>query len=145
MLRFFGPLVAPIVGLGFVLALAWGFISTPREAAIESAAHEFHREPKPVSFSFDGPTGQYDRRQLQRGFQVYSEVCAACHGENGKGAVKTKPAPTDLTDHKMHSMKDGEIYWVITNGIGKSMPGFKAQMSDTERWQIVLYVRQLAK
>ena len=75
----------------------------------------------------------------------FEEVCAACHGENGKGAVKTKPAPTDLTDHKMHSMKDGEIYWVITNGIGKSMPGFKAQMSDTERWQIVLYVRQLAK
>ena len=75
----------------------------------------------------------------------FEEVCAACHCENGKGAVKTKPVPTDLTDHKMHSMKDGEIYWVITNGIGKSMPGFKAQMSDTERWQIVPYVRQLAK
>jgi ubiquinol-cytochrome c reductase cytochrome c1 subunit len=79
MLRFFGPLIAPIVGIGFVLALAWGFLSTPREAAVESAAHEFHREPKPVSFSFDGPFGQYDRQQLQRGFQVYKEVCAACH------------------------------------------------------------------
>jgi mono/diheme cytochrome c family protein len=74
----------------------------------------------------------------------YVEACAGCHGENGKGAVKTKPAPTDLTDHKMHSMKDGEIYWVITNGIGKSMPAFKAQLSDTERWQIVLYVRQFS-
>jgi ubiquinol-cytochrome c reductase cytochrome c1 subunit len=79
MLRFFGPLIAPIVGLGFVLALAWGFLTTPREAAVESAAHEFHREPKPVSFSFDGPLGHYDRPQLQRGFQVYKEVCAACH------------------------------------------------------------------
>ncbi|WP_442677901.1 cytochrome c1 [Sphingomonas sp. ASY06-1R] len=79
MLRFFGPLIAPIVGLGFVLALAWGFLTTPREAAVESAAHEFHREPKPVSFSFDGPLGHYDRPQLQRGFQVYKEVCSACH------------------------------------------------------------------
>ncbi|HWI85235.1 MAG TPA: cytochrome c1 [Sphingomonas sp.] len=79
MLRFFGPLIAPIVGLGFVLALAWGFITTPREAAVESAAHEFHKGEKEVSFSFDGPLGKYDRQQLQRGFQVYKEVCSACH------------------------------------------------------------------
>jgi ubiquinol-cytochrome c reductase cytochrome c1 subunit len=79
MLRFFGPLIAPIVGLGFLLALAWGFITTPREATVESAAHFFHREPKEVKFSFDGPLGKYDRQQLQRGFQVYKEVCSACH------------------------------------------------------------------
>jgi len=79
------------------------------------------------------------------GKEKFLEVCAACHGGTGKTALKTKPAPTDLTDHKMHSMKDGEIYWVITNGIGKSMPAFKVQFSDTERWQIVLYIRQLAK
>jgi len=33
-----------------------------------------------VAFSFEGPFGVYDRAQLQRGYQVYSEVCAACHG-----------------------------------------------------------------
>lgn len=32
------------------------------------------------SFSFEGPFGTYDRMQLQRGFQVFQEVCAACHG-----------------------------------------------------------------
>lgn len=31
-------------------------------------------------FSFEGPFGSYDRAQLQRGLQVYTEVCAACHG-----------------------------------------------------------------
>lgn len=31
-------------------------------------------------FSFEGPFGTYDRNQLQRGLQVYHEVCAACHG-----------------------------------------------------------------
>ncbi len=35
---------------------------------------------KQVGFSFDGPLGTYDRGALQRGFQVYKEVCAACHG-----------------------------------------------------------------
>ncbi len=32
------------------------------------------------SFSFEGPFGAYDQAQLQRGLQVYTEVCAACHG-----------------------------------------------------------------
>ncbi|HEX3431126.1 MAG TPA: cytochrome c1 [Rhizomicrobium sp.] len=38
--------------------------------------------PKHVSFSFEGPFGTYDRGALQRGFQVYKEVCSACHSLN---------------------------------------------------------------
>ena len=68
-----------LVGLGFLAALAWGFITTPHEAAVETATEEFHRGVKDVSFSFDGPFGKYDRQELQRGFQVYKEVCSACH------------------------------------------------------------------
>ncbi|MEM7544779.1 MAG: cytochrome c1 [Pseudomonadota bacterium] len=33
-----------------------------------------------IAFSFEGPFGTFDQAQLQRGFQVYYEVCAACHG-----------------------------------------------------------------
>lgn len=33
-----------------------------------------------IDFSFEGPFGKYDQFQLQRGLQVYTEVCAACHG-----------------------------------------------------------------
>ncbi len=32
------------------------------------------------AFSFEGPFGTYDQMQLQRGLQVYTEICAACHG-----------------------------------------------------------------
>jgi ubiquinol-cytochrome c reductase cytochrome c1 subunit len=35
--------------------------------------------PKNESWSFDGPFGHYDRAALQRGFQVYKQVCSACH------------------------------------------------------------------
>jgi len=38
--------------------------------------------PKNASFSFEGPFGTYDRGALQRGYQVYKEVCAACHAVN---------------------------------------------------------------
>lgn len=51
------------------------------EAAAEehaAASHESHVED--VSFSFEGPFGTYDQFQLQRGLQVFTEVCSACHG-----------------------------------------------------------------
>lgn len=33
-----------------------------------------------VDFSFEGPFGKFDQNQLQRGLQIYTEVCSACHG-----------------------------------------------------------------
>lgn len=55
---------------------AVAYVSDPPQPTVE---HEFHKAPKHVSFSFDGPFGRYDRQQLQRGFQVFKEVCSACH------------------------------------------------------------------
>ncbi|WP_317056866.1 cytochrome c1 [Roseovarius rhodophyticola] len=37
-------------------------------------------EVKDVDFSFEGPFGKFDQAQLQRGLQVYTEICAGCHG-----------------------------------------------------------------
>ncbi len=37
-------------------------------------------EVEDFDFSFEGPFGTFDQHQLQRGLQVYTEVCAACHG-----------------------------------------------------------------
>ncbi len=71
-------IIAFFVGMGFIAALLIGAV-IPRDAVEESASHKFHREPKEVSFSTDGPLGKFDQAQLQRGFQVYKEVCSACH------------------------------------------------------------------
>ncbi len=46
--------------------------------AAPAAAHHAHVED--VDFSFEGPFGRFDQFQLQRGLQVYTEVCSACHG-----------------------------------------------------------------
>jgi len=43
-----------------------------------AAGADIHIED--IAFSFEGPFGTYDKHQLQRGFQVYQEVCSACHG-----------------------------------------------------------------
>lgn len=49
-------------------------------ANVNSAyAEEDIEPPKQMGWSFDGPFGKFDRVSIQRGFQVYKEVCAACH------------------------------------------------------------------
>jgi ubiquinol-cytochrome c reductase cytochrome c1 subunit len=76
-------LFAFLIGLFFSGMLLISFGSTMYDAITEPAAvtaeHEFHKHPKDVRFSFNGPFGKYDKAQLQRGLKVYQEVCAACH------------------------------------------------------------------
>ena len=76
-------ILGPIVGLGFVgvllWSLMWGGIAFVQEPPQPTAEHEFHKHPEKVDFSFNGPLGKFDRAQLQRGLQVYKEVCSACH------------------------------------------------------------------
>lgn len=43
------------------------------------AAGEY-KKPRQVMWEFDGVFGTFDRPAIQRGLQVYKEVCAACHG-----------------------------------------------------------------
>ena len=72
------------VGLGFcavlLFSLVTGAYSYLTAEHVESTAHAFHKHARDVKFASDGPLGKFDRQQLQRGFQVYKEVCAACHG-----------------------------------------------------------------
>ena len=49
------------------------------EPAGAAGGEEFHLAPKHLELASDGPFGRFNKQQLQRGFQVYSEVCSACH------------------------------------------------------------------
>jgi ubiquinol-cytochrome c reductase cytochrome c1 subunit len=49
-------------------------------AEAQEAGHAAEGHVTDYSFSFEGPFGRYDQAQLQRGLQVYTEVCSACHG-----------------------------------------------------------------
>ena len=71
-------LIGILVGAVFALALIVAALM-PREAAQETASHRLHLEPHESHLASDGMLGHFDRQQVQRGFQVYKEVCAACH------------------------------------------------------------------
>jgi cytochrome c1 len=58
-----------------LMALAWP-AALAQAAEPPGAEHAIERQ----EWSFGGFSGQYDRAQLQRGFQVFQQVCTACHG-----------------------------------------------------------------
>jgi mono/diheme cytochrome c family protein len=79
----------------------------------------------------------------------YMKHCQSCHGADANGksgrAAELSVKPSDLTDaREMGARTDGEIFWQITHG-RSPMPAFQGKLSDTERWQLVDYIRSLAK
>lgn len=82
MIRIFALLTGIFFSGWLAVTAMFGAVSYISEPPAETAEHVFHKAAKPVDFSFEGPLGKFDRAQLQRGFQVYKEVCAACHSIN---------------------------------------------------------------
>ena len=81
--------------------------------------------------------------------QVYSEQCAQCHGQTGKGdgpeAWMHRPTPADLTDSaRMATVTDGEMFYQITEG-RRPMPAFKKRITEDQRWQLVLFLRTFSQ
>jgi ubiquinol-cytochrome c reductase cytochrome c1 subunit len=79
MIRIFSILIGAFFTLALLVSLGTGAYNAVTEPAAQTVEAAFHEHPKKVHFASDGVFGHFDRQQLQRGFQVYSEVCAACH------------------------------------------------------------------
>ena len=82
------------------------------------------------------------------GKKIYTQYCVTCHGAKGKGDGIAAPGlakpPADHTSAFVQSQKDGAIFWVITNG-NNPMPTYLKTLTVTQRWQVVNYIRTLAK
>lgn len=85
---------------------------------------------------------------VQRGKELFSITCAVCHGPAGDGNSPLSgfftPRPVDLTSAPIQDLTDSEIYLVITQGRGV-MPSMAENLSPAERWDVINYVRTLAK
>lgn len=83
---------------------------------------------------------------LQHGANLFAANCSPCHGALGRGngsvvhLLAHKPA--DLLTGVSKNLPDGYIYGYIRNG-GIWMPAYGDAMSSNERWQVVVYLRQL--
>ncbi len=70
-----------LVGGAFIVVLMIALYGSVRgvikEPPAETAEHAMHKHPEELKLASDGPLGKFDRAQLQRGFLVYKDVCAA--------------------------------------------------------------------
>jgi mono/diheme cytochrome c family protein len=86
---------------------------------------------------------------LQSARSVYSEKCAHCHGDTGKGdgpdAGSHDHAPPNFTDvSRMRAITDGELFYKLTEG-HRPMPSFKKRLTEEQRWRLVLLIRSFAQ
>ena len=91
---------------------------------------------------------------IEKGKTLYLERtkgnCVFCHGDTGAGneanMSRLRRKPADLTNKEHLSAEtDGELFWKISKGITGIMPAGEKRMTEEERWNVVNYVRTLAK
>jgi mono/diheme cytochrome c family protein len=79
---------------------------------------------------------------------VYTTYCGPCHGNKGKGdgiaAAGLVKKPADHSSDYVQSQTDGALYWMISTG-RNPMPAYKTLLTDNQRWELVNYIRTLAK
>jgi len=89
-------------------------------------------------------------KSIAAGQVLYTTNCVACHGVFGKGdgplAITLNPRPADLSYHAIPGVHtDEQLFEWITNGFpGSRMPAWKTVLSDTDRWNLVNFIRTLA-
>ena len=87
-----------------------------------------------------------NKEAVEKGGELYSQFCAVCHGEQGKGngaaGYKIIPAPADHTSRRVQKQSDGAIYWKISEGRLPMSP-YKKILDDEQRWQLVNFIRTL--
>jgi mono/diheme cytochrome c family protein len=93
---------------------------------------------------------------VRRGRSLFVKHCVTCHGEQGRGdgpsarlhARRSGYAPRDLSRPEVQAgLTDGEMFWKIGAGWRPGgrivMPGVGSELSEEDRWRLVVYVRSL--
>jgi mono/diheme cytochrome c family protein len=89
-----------------------------------------------------------NKELISLGQTKYNVYCAPCHDRtgSGRGVVPAKATwvPGNLHDERIVNFVDGELYHVVSYG-RRTMPGYRYQISERDRWAIVAYVRALQR
>jgi mono/diheme cytochrome c family protein len=103
------------------------------------------------------PELDLSQRAIERGRERYGVYCTPCHGQSGDGlgmihkralavgaAATGWVQPSNLTEAGFVRQPHGQLFNTISHGI-RTMPGYNAQISVEDRWNIVLYLRALQR
>ena len=128
----FGRVVRPLAWLsgitGLVLVLGAMFADTTPLSDLQN----------PIPNTVDSVT---------KGQELYLANCAACHGVDARGggpqAGTTQVRPPDLKSGHINQHTDGDVFYWISSGLPGGMPAWESVLSETDRWNLVNYLRSI--
>ncbi len=116
--------------------------SAPALDAIAQEEHHTHEAHRHMKYANMKNPVVMNAKSIAEGKQLYEKQCMACHGQAGKGGI----GPSLTGPVRIHGNSDGEIFYVITDGVGgTAMKGFKKDLSENMRWNLVNYIKSLGK
>ena len=116
-----------VVGIVFAGAL---LMASAESSWMKNVPESDRRRVNPFSGNADA---------VAAGARLFAGHCAKCHGADALGK---KTRPSLRTDRVQHA-QDGELFWVLKNGvIAHGMPSWSA-IPEPSRWQIIAYVKSL--
>jgi high-affinity iron transporter len=130
--------VAVVAALGAAAAVAW-WLAAARP--LEELPAEYAGRRNPLAGD----------AVVAAGAELFRVNCASCHGDHADGhgpaSVGLVPPPADFrggTVLAQHS--DAYLYYRLSLGKpGTAMPSFHGVLDETERWQVIAYLRSLAR
>ncbi len=115
---------------------------------LESAVAIEMKKIKIGGKDWKNPTPDNDE-SVKMGAEHFQHHCQVCHGLDGHNtgvpfATKMSPPVLDLGEKDVQEFADGQLKWILENGIRfTGMPGWKGILDDNEMWHVVRYMRHL--
>ncbi len=137
------------VTLLFLIALVQAALAEP-----QCPQPRFTGSAPPEYLQMDNPV-PLNRAVLREGKRLYlgkqdGQGCAICHGSKGDGrgplADSFDPPPRNFTCARtINGIADGQLFWIIRFGSPDTAMPAHPQLRDTQIWQLVHYLRDLAQ
>ena len=135
--------------LAMCLALAAVGCQVHQPGSVETAFAQTFKRNVSVGGKKDVNPLPADADNIRAGQENFSHYCLVCHGLDGQNsgvpfADRMSPPVPPLNSPAVQQYTDGQLKWIIDNGIFPSgMPASKGTLNDEEMWQIVDYIRHL--
>ena len=148
--------LALVVVLGSICIYGWsivagGFSSKSDPGSVETLVARYLRRLATPRKAHDAKNPvQATTEVLAAAKAHYADHCAICHGNDGRGVTLIGrglyPKPPDMTQADTQQLTDGELYYIIENGVRfTGMPAFAEEGNEhnEESWNLVHFIRHL--
>jgi mono/diheme cytochrome c family protein len=143
-------LVAIVTGIAYgTVAIRRGFSTKDEASSLETALARGARNLAiPSSAKNEKNSYAATAENIATGREHFADHCATCHANDGSGQTEMGPnfypKVPDLRLAQTQSLTDGEIFYIINNGVRLTgMPGWGGSHGADDTWKLVLFIKHL--